>query len=130
VFAAWAAEYERRVERLGATDQARLPGDVRELLRDGRLTVPAGLVLVGFDELTPQQGALVHALAEGGTGVERFDPPRVAGTCRRLAAPDASAELDAMADWVAGRLALNPHARIGVVVPDLGTRRRVRSTRR
>ena len=29
-----------------------------------------------------------------------------------------------MADWVASRLATNPQARIGIVVPDLGARRR------
>jgi len=124
VFARWAAEYERRVERIAAVDQARLPDVVRALIVDGSLAAPADVVLAGFDEPTPQQASLFEALASRGTRIERLADERGPGDCRRLAAVDARDELERMADWVANRLAANSEARIGVVVPDLAARRR------
>ena len=124
VFAQWAADYERRVERLGATDQARLPDVVRGFVVAGTLAPSFGVVLVGFDALTPQQDALLDALSARGTEVERLGSERRPGACARLACGDARDELQRMADWVAARLAANPDARIGIVVPDLGARRR------
>jgi probable DNA repair protein len=124
VFARWAAEYERRVERNAAVDQARLPDVVRALIVAGSLASPEEIVLAGFDELTPQQAAFFEALATRGARIERLADERGPGDCRRQAAADAHDELERMADWVANRLAANPEARIGIVVPDLSTRRR------
>ena len=124
VFARWAAEYERRVERIAAVDQARLPDVVRALIVAGSLASPPEVVLAGFDEPTPQQAAFFEALAARGTRIERLADERGPGDCRRQPAADAHDELERMADWVANRLAANPEARIGIVVPDLAARRR------
>ena len=124
LFAGWAADYERRVERIGSTDQARLPDGVRVLVTEGRLAAPAEVLLAGFDELTPQQDALFKAIAARGTQMERLVDERSRARCERVAAVDGRDELERMADWAAGRLAANPHVRIGIVVPDLAARRR------
>lgn len=124
VFARWAADYERRVEGIGATDQARLPDAVRALLFEGALAPPAEVSLAGFAELTPQQSGLFEALAARGTRLDRLEFERDRGDCRRLETGDAHDELERMADWAAARLAANPAARIGIVVPDLGARGR------
>lgn len=123
VFAGWAAEYARRVERLDATDAARLPDAVRALVSAGAMPAPAEVFLAGFAELTPQQDALFQALAAHGTRLETHGDERVRGECRRMEAADAHEELERMADWVVARLRANEDARIGIVVPDLGARR-------
>lgn len=122
VFAGWAAEYARRVERLDATDQARLPDAVRVLVSAGGMPAPAEVLLAGFAELTPQQDALFQALAARGTRVETHGDERARGECRRMEAADAHEELERMADWVVARLRSKEDARIGIVVPDLGAR--------
>lgn len=125
VFARWAADYERRVERIDAVDQARLPDVVRALIVAGSLAPPTEVVLAGFDEPTPQQAAFFEALAARDTRIERLADDRRPGDCRRVTAADARDELERMADWAAMRLAANAEARIGIVVPDLAARRRV-----
>jgi len=124
LFAEWVAEYVRRVDRIGATDQARLPDVVRTLVGDGGLAAPPEVLVTGFAEPTPQQAALFQMLADRGTRLEMLADARAGGDCRRFEAADAREELERMADWVAARLTAEPGARIGVVVPDLGARRR------
>ncbi|MGB2817080.1 MAG: PD-(D/E)XK nuclease family protein [Burkholderiaceae bacterium] len=124
IFAGWAAEYARRLERFDATDQARLPDAVRALVVGDDLPVPSEVVLAGFPELTPQQDALFQALAGRGARVEAQREEPAQGDCRRMEAGDAHEELERMADWAAARLRANKDARIGVVVPDLNARRR------
>jgi probable DNA repair protein len=123
VFAQWARDYQRRVDGSGAVDSARLPDAVEALVGSGQLAGFADLVLVGFEELNPQQAALVASLAATGARVEHWATERQRGRVVRAAMADARSEVDRMADWVAARLAANPRARIGVVVPDLGARR-------
>ncbi|MGZ8981874.1 MAG: hypothetical protein ACXW2D_14085, partial [Burkholderiaceae bacterium] len=123
VFAGWAADYARRVERLDATDQARLPDMVRALVAAGGLPAPAEVLLFGFAELTPQQDAFFQALAASGTILEKHGDVRSRGDCRRMEAVTTREELERMADWVVARLRANEGARIGIVVPDIGARR-------
>jgi len=124
LFSEWMGVYLRNVERIGATDRARLPDVVRALVSEGSLAVPAEVLVTGFAEPTPQQAALFQALADRGARLEMLADERPAGDCGRLETSDAREELERMADWVAARLRANPGARIGIVVPDLGARRR------
>ena len=124
VFVNWAGEYHRRVEAVPATDQARLPDIVCEHLDAGAISGPLRLLLAGFDETTPQQQQLFDALVTRGTVCEQLEPTPHAATPRRAACLDEHDENGKMADWVAVHLAADPRARIGVVVPQLGSRRR------
>jgi ATP-dependent helicase/nuclease subunit B len=123
VFAGWASEFERRVETIGAIDQARLPDTVRELVDKGELRGPAEVILAGFDELTPQQAALLKTFEARGSRCDLLSEAHARGRQRRAEASDGRDEVERMADWAAGCLAANPGARIGVVVPDLAARR-------
>ncbi|HZJ16875.1 MAG TPA: hypothetical protein VFD27_17605, partial [Chthoniobacteraceae bacterium] len=124
VFVNWAGEYYRRVEAAHATDAARLPDIVREYLGAGTVSGPLRLVLAGFDETTPQQQQLFDALVTRGTVCERFEPTPHVATPRRVRCLDEHDENERMADWVAAHLAADARARIGIVVPQLGSRRR------
>jgi len=124
VFSAWADEYQRRVGAMRATDVARLPDVVRSYVESGAIPAPEQLVLAGFDHTTAQQQRLFDALKACGTVCKQFEPPRHDATPVRANCLDARDENEKMADWVAARLAANPDACIGVVVPDLMARRR------
>ncbi len=108
LFAAWASDYQQRVEVLGAIDQARLPDAVRTLVDAGTLRAPAEALLVGFDELTPQQTALFNALASAGCRCDHDERQNRAGAVHRIEATDERDELERMADWVAHCLAKDP----------------------
>jgi ATP-dependent helicase/nuclease subunit B len=124
LFVGWAAEFQRRADAAGATDFARLPDIVREHVESGAIPVPPHVVLAGFDETTVQQQRLFDALAARGALCERFESIRHGAKPRRAACLDQRDEHEKMADWVAARLGANFNTRIGIVVPQLASRRR------
>lgn len=123
----WSARFERRTRERGLTDGARLPDEV--IARRAALGIarPDTIVLHAFDRITPQQAALVRALAEDGSRVFSSDAPLVESTPRRVAWPSPRDELAAAAAWARARLeaglAGGRVPRIGIVVPDLAQRR-------
>jgi ATP-dependent helicase/nuclease subunit B len=124
VFVNWADEYQRRVAAAGATDLARLPDIVREHVDSGAIAAPQHMVLAGFEETTVQQQRLFDALVARGALCERFEPAQHDVKPLRASCLDERDENEKMADWVAARLAADPRARIGIVVPHLMSCRR------
>ena len=124
VFVSWADEYQRRVGAAGATDLARLPDVVRDYVDSNAIAAPQRVVLAGFDETTLQQQRLFDALVARGSLCERFEPAQHDAKPQRATCRDARDENEKVADWAAARLAADRHARIGIVVPDLTSRRR------
>lgn len=123
-FLSWADEYERRVDASGATDLARLPDIVHQHLSAAAIAAPSTIVLAGFAETTPQQQRLFDGLMACGSRFERYEPPQNTASAMRAECLDTRDENARVCDWVAARLANNPQARIGIVVPDLAARRR------
>ncbi len=102
---------------------ALLPEQLHDCIKAGTWTAPTGLVLTGFDELTPQHHSLLQALIESGCEVHWLElEGRVAQT-GRVGCTDARYEVATLARWVRQRLDDNPDARIGVVVPELVSQR-------
>lgn len=124
VFTRWAGDYQRRGEAARATDQARLPDIVREYVEAGKIPAPGQVLLAGFEDTTPQQQRLFEVLAVRGTVCEHFEPVQYDTTPRRAPCLDEEDEHQKVADWVVARLTAKPDARIGIVVPQLGLRRR------
>ena len=124
VFVSWADEYQRRVAAAGATDVARLPDIVRDYVDSNAIAAPQRLILAGFDETTVQQQRLFDALVARGALCDRFEPTQHDAKPLRAVCRDARDENEKVADWVTARLAADPAARIGIVVPDLTSRRR------
>ncbi|MDX1376170.1 MAG: hypothetical protein R3357_11435, partial [Burkholderiales bacterium] len=82
-FAGWAARYAARTAKDGSTDAARLPEVVRERLDAPRLRRPKTLVAWAFERTTPQQRALLDALAARGVAVLEGAPaPRASRALR------------------------------------------------
>ncbi len=118
-FLRWARAYDRVCAQSQFTDQARLADAVGDLARAGALSLPGHVVLFGFDHLNPQQDELLEALRSQGVRVDIHEPARAQSPAVVLCHPGVTEEIRAAAHWARSRLAVEPQARIGVVVPEL-----------
>ncbi|MEK7758645.1 MAG: PD-(D/E)XK nuclease family protein, partial [Pseudomonadota bacterium] len=100
----------------------RLPDAVRNAISAGRLTPLRSLILAGFDELTPQQDALLNAVRAAGVTVTPLTSADQSARVARVGYDDRRAEIHAAAVWARAALE-SGQTRIGVVVPDLSVQR-------
>jgi len=124
-FHRWLRAFERRARAGGWLDAGAARERVLEAVDARAVRIPARVVTAGFDEWTPQQRALLQALAGAGAEVTSAQRPAGRGRARRLTAPDAAAELEWAARWARDRLERGDRGPVGVVVPDLERRRDV-----
>jgi len=123
-FAEWSREYAKRCDREGNTDAARLADVVAPLLKESALRKPKLLVAYAYDVVKPQEQDFLDACAREGIEVRACSPDRTVGHGPTLRVfPSAREELDAAAQWARAKLEAGAK-RIGVVVPELGQRRR------
>ena len=122
-FAAWSKEYARRCAKGGHTDAARLADVVAPLLGQAALRKPARLVAYAFDLATPQQREFFDACAKQGIEVASCVGEKRKTKAELRIFPSAREELDAAAQWARVKFEAGA-ARIGVVVPELGQRRK------
>jgi ATP-dependent helicase/nuclease subunit B len=119
----WAQQYRRRCQSLGRVDAQGWRTALLRAIAEGRVPVPPELVLAGLHEHTPALRRLVAALRAAGSTVAELQPPAREAAVRLVAAVDAEQELRAAAAWAAARLREQPQQRVGVIVPDIGSRR-------
>lgn len=117
----WVSRFEARCEAGGWLSSSALPDAIAARLMEGR--GPESIVVFGFDELTPQQHALLDALRVAGAQVEAMQPHAPGGALSRRVHASAADELVAVARSVRDLLRADPALLIGVVVPDLSQRR-------
>jgi len=124
VFAVWAASFRRRCEEHDWVDAARVADVLRAHLK--RLHLPERVLLVGFDEYTPQQRELIAALQAAGVAVEEPRTTMPHETERKVRIPfqDARQEIETAARWARWLIETGQPGTIGVVVPDLAARKR------
>ena len=122
-FTGWAKVYARRCEQEGNTDRARLVDVVAPLMKEAALRKPNLLVAYAFDVVPPQVQDLLDACAKQGVEVRNSVPREKQSNAIRIAFPSAREELEAAASWARAKLEAGAR-RIGVVVPELGQRRR------
>lgn len=122
-FLAWVDAFEQQCKHNHWLPQADLIDVVIRAVANNALSPPERLILAGFDELTPAQGALLTALINTGTHVSVLADALDTQDARRIAALDRETEVVMCARWALSRLRQNPQAKIGLVVPDLAKRR-------
>ncbi len=123
VFLGWYQQIRNLAAASRWLDKSQLPGRIREAFRNGELTPPGHLVLVGFDQLPPGLAKLQQTLVESGCLCEEVTPGEdPAHDLVRFEARDRTGEVEAAACWARALLDQGASA-IGIVVPDL-TRRR------
>ncbi len=118
----WADAYANSLEADQLVDEATLPGHLSTLVQERKLRPPQTLVLAGFISPTPELQAMVAAFEAAGTRVVfPVDSPPAVPRC--MSWHDDAEELAAVASEVRQRLDVSPDAVLGVVVPDLDSRR-------
>ncbi|MCB1772474.1 MAG: PD-(D/E)XK nuclease family protein [Gammaproteobacteria bacterium] len=123
-FLAWKRHFDRRLDDQRLACSARLLALLTAAINDGRLDPPGRLHLAGFESLSPAQTGLLRALADAGSVVTHFEPPRQqTATTRRIGASDDEQETRLAAAWARDYLAQHPDRRIAIVCPDLQRRR-------
>lgn len=119
----WSDTVERRCRTRGWMSAAQLADQVALLLPDQPQRAPPHLILLGFDQLTPQERDLLEVLRRAGTAIDERQPEGVSATVERREYLSADDELEAVAHRARLLLDADPSLRIGVVVPDLAERR-------
>lgn len=123
-FLEWAAGFESRCAAGGWLDPARLPERLIAMLPGAPPDLlPDAVTLAGFDEVTPGQQALLDSLRACGTSVSI-----ASASCGKSMRPivtacgDHATEVRCAALWAEEKLAAEPGATIGIVIPDLAKR--------
>jgi len=122
-FRDWCAAYSLRCERDGHTDAALLPDLIAARVNAKEMRKPKMLSVYGFDIRTPQQQALFDALQAAGSEIVVSAQEGHEASVLRVPCVDARDEIARAAAWARARLAADPNARIGIVVPDLSKHR-------
>lgn len=124
VFRQWARNFQQECARRRWMPRCELTDAVTYALRFGVLAAPTDIGWLGFDRATPTEEALRSALEARSTKqqtltwqVEQQVPPAL------YTAQSEKDEIAACAAWVRKRQEIDPKARIGIFMPDLGSRR-------
>lgn len=118
-FIRWRQRFRKNLGAGDWFDAADLPDRIGAALRRKQIPVPSRVLLVGFDEVSPQIRRLAEALTDAGGIVEEVSPfDESCGELIRIPAADVADEVRRGARWVR-HLLENGEERIGVVVPGL-----------
>lgn len=115
---AWCGEFARRCAALAAIDEARLADWAHEF----NFVPQERLALAGFDAIPPSMSRMIERWRGRGLIVDVGAEPRAAASVEVVRATDRDAELDLAAQWARDRV-LSGATQVGVIVPDLQTRR-------
>nr|WP_281722193.1 PD-(D/E)XK nuclease family protein [Nitrosomonas nitrosa] len=124
LFWQWQSSFQR-IQQKGWLSTTCLPDLLCQCFERGLLPAPDKLVLTGFDELLPQQLTLLETLIRAGCNVEWLQLQPKPSQVTQIACADRHQEALLMARWVRQKLADNPQAQIGVVVPELAAHREI-----
>ena len=124
VFRQWAPSFQQECARRRWMPRCELTEAIAHALRFGALAPPQEIGWLGFDRATPAEQGLQAALEARSAKqqtlsweIEQTRPPV------RYGAPSEQDETAACAAWVQQRLEADPKTRIGVLMPDLASRR-------
>lgn len=118
-FIRWRHRFIKNLAAGDWLDAADLPDRIGAALRRNEIPVPSRVLLVGFDEVSPQIRRLAAALVDGGGDVEEISLyEETCGELIRITAADAEDEVRRAARW-ARHLLETGRERIGIVVPRL-----------
>jgi ATP-dependent helicase/nuclease subunit B len=123
-FYQWALEFQLRCQENAWVSDAQLAGFMVDRIGEGTVSVPDGIELAGFLELTPVQERLLAALSGRGVQVAVREPCRDKGVAVRLGLIDRDAEIRAASEWARYSLENKTatgatEISVGIVVPDL-----------
>lgn len=119
----WNRAFEALCRRNGWIAPEDRPEILRRALNSSELALSAEIGLLGFDEFSPSQLALLSAVAKSGSSTTRLEITPAQSRACLWKSRSSKDELEKMARWVRHWFERDPDARIAVVVPDLQARR-------
>lgn len=122
-FRQWANFFDRTCAANSWLSSSRLAEQLTPPIRDGHLTLPAEILLTGFDRLTPAQQSFLAALQDSGIAVQTLEPGPPQAQIESLVTPSDRAELEACAQWLRQQLESNPEAHLAVLCTAIEQRR-------
>ncbi len=119
-FLRWRKSWQSRANKNNWHDPVETPWLLsRAIVTDG-MSLPAKVVLAGFDEITPDLQHLCNAMQKIGTSIEHWRPQPCQHVHRqRVSADDPADEVSQCARWARALLVNDPEVRIGIVAPQL-----------
>ena len=118
-FLEWSREFRERMDSLGWLEEARQPEYVARLMESGSLSCPRGLILAGFEQMSPVQLRILEALQSRGCPAYLLELQEQQAEALAVSLADRRDEIQSAALWSRTRLRQRPEQRIGVIVPDL-----------
>lgn len=123
-FYKWQKSFDEKCRQSNWLPEGSIAAELIRLFKDNGCIPLKEIVLVGFDELTPLQQQLLNVLTRSEIKVSWIQPAGKQARVSRIVCDDAGHETDVIGRWTYKRLLDNPHANIGIVVPDLAAQRR------
>jgi len=126
-FQSWVKTFQQQCKKHNWLDAASLEGYLLEEVPVWATDSAAKICLVGFDELTPVQEALLEAMKGAGCEIQRVEiklSVEAAETNQsteiiRTNYADTRHEIKAIAHWLREQLNLDTSASIGIIVPEM-----------
>ncbi|MFT6624689.1 MAG: putative DNA repair protein [Cycloclasticus sp.] len=122
-FNSWQSSYQSLLLKNDWIDQAQLFEVLFHLFERRILEAPKQMVLAGFDVFSTTQKKLWEFLQSQGVELKQYRASIIEAEIQVLSAVDLQTEASFMAQWARETLQDNPAARIGIVVPELQSRR-------
>lgn len=126
-FRQWTTNFDHTCAAHSWLSASRLPeylsAHLTAAARANQLTLPAEILLTGFDRITPAQQSFLAAIQGCNVAVHTPDPGPPRAQLQALAATSERAELEACAQWLRKQLAANPEARLAVLCATIEQRR-------
>ncbi len=125
-FQSWVKTFQQQCKKHHWLDAASLEGCLLNDVSQWASSSAAKLCLVGFDELTPVQEALIEALKQETCEIKQLIEAAETNQSIEIIRTnyaDTRQEIKAIAHWLREQLNLDDSASIGIVVPELETLR-------
>ncbi|WP_433972730.1 PD-(D/E)XK nuclease family protein [Tunturiibacter lichenicola] len=124
-FQRWARMFERRCQVEGFITQAQLEDTLHDAIRNKLIALPpSGVILVGFDGMTPAQRKLVEVLRSASVEVEELQLSVDVARHNLVGVEDEQQEFSVAARWTRRFLEAQPDGRVALIVPGLELKRR------
>jgi probable DNA repair protein len=115
----WIQTFETECRTHNWLDSAALLDVLEEKIQKNRILLPKEIVLIGFNEISPQLNAFIQTCEMNNTRVQQTTFQLHASKSFKIALADQDTELYTLARWAKALHAQFPEAKIGCVIPTL-----------
>ena len=115
----WALCFQTICENNRWVDEASLPSQVNLVIKQGKLVLPQKIIVVGFNELSPQLTQLFDDCESENCVVNTMQLMKESGNASYLSLADTETELLTMARWAKRLFDQSTQTSIGCVIPNL-----------